>query len=170
MNKSRKAKGNPLLLFTMGLDSNRHVIPGLNRGRLALFDDEGLIQRWVATSSYDKLQGIDDWNERGGIMPPTSAMPGMKYWEFHTRRLIRPGMEVDDGFLITFDGATSYVTNTGARRSELMVHDDTNRTTNPGSFGCPVTMSKTEWDDFCRVILQSVSHLSAINMAVTYSW
>ena len=121
-NKYREARTNPLLMFFMQLDSDRCVIPGLNRGRMLLLDIEGEIGHWVFSSSFDGRQKINDWNKPGGVIPPISSMPGRKFWEFHTKRLYQPGQAVDDGFLITFNNQTSYETVEGGERSELMVH------------------------------------------------
>jgi hypothetical protein len=169
-NKYRKCGEHPMLMFFMQLDSTRLVLPGLNRGRMFLFDEIGLIGRWVFTSSYDGKQNVNDWNKTGGVIPPTSSMPEMKFWEFHTKRLIQPGQAVDDGFLITFDGKTSYTTKEGGKRSEIMVHDDKNRKTNEGSYGCPVGMTTEEYLDFCLGISQSVSHLKTIPFLSAYSF
>lgn len=157
MSKYRKSKANPKLIFFMALDSSRAVIPGVNVGRMVLIDDLGVIGRWVFTSSFDGKQSSGDWNKTGGVIPPSWAMPSGKFWEFHTKRLFQPGQPVDDGFLITFNGATSYRTVDGFLRSELMLHDDTNRKTRKGSFGCPVAMSTEEYLDFCLAIKESVS-------------
>lgn len=170
MTSYRKAGKSPLLTFFMPLDSQRHVIPGLNTGRIFLTDEDGAIGRWVVTSSYDGKQKFGDWNSRGGVIPPTHAMPGSRYWEFHTKRIIQPGQPVDDGFLVTFDGKVTYKTVDGATRSEIMVHDDTNRRTNPGSAGCIITKSTKEWEDFCKGIKESVSHLTKIPLFVAYSF
>jgi hypothetical protein len=170
MPKYRKAVGNPLLIFFMQLDSSKCVIPGINRGRLVLLDDEGQIGRWVFTSSYDGKQNVNDWNKTGGVIPPTSSMPGGKYWEFHTKRLIQPGQPVDDGFLLTFDGKTTYTTVEGGTRSEIMVHNDANRGKALGSYGCPVGMTTEEYEDYCLCVSESISHLKTIRMASMYSF
>ncbi|MCV3215101.1 hypothetical protein OGM63_16540 [Plectonema radiosum NIES-515] len=169
-NKYRRAKNNPLLLFFMTLDSDKCVIPGLNRGRMVLLDTQGLIGRWVFTSSYDGKQKVSDWNKTGGVIPPTSSMLGQKFWEFHTKRLYQPGQAVDDGFLITFNDQTSYITIEGGQRSELMVHDDKNRATAEGSHGCPVALSTSEFEDFCNGIQQAVSHLPTIPFVTLYCY
>jgi hypothetical protein len=168
--KYRKAIGDPLLIFFMALDGERGNIPGINRGRIALLDDGGVIGRWVFSSSTAPKQSVNDWNKIGGIMPPTTSMPGGRYWEFHTQRLIRPGMAVDDGFLITFDGNTEYTTIEGGTRSELFVHNDVNRVKAEGTFGCPFTFSDDEWQDFCTGIFQSVSHKDTIRFASLYCY
>lgn len=168
---ARKAdKDSAILVFSMVLDSERCVIPGLNRGRLALIDKEGLIQRWVCSSSYDGKQKVNDWTKRGGIIPPTSSMPGLKHWEFHTRLIVQPGQPVTEGYLITHCGSIEYRTTEGSTRSEIMVHDDANRDTNEGSAGCVVTMNTSEWVDLKRVVLESVSHIKTIPMFSIYTY
>lgn len=168
MPKYRKAS-NPKLIFFMPLDSSRAVLPGINRGRMVLIDDLGVIGRWVFTSSYDGKQASGDWNKTGGVAPPSWAMPGGKFWEFHTKRLFQPGQPVDDGFLITFNSSTSYKTVDNATRSELMVHDDKNRKTNLGSYGCPVALTTEEYLDFCLGIKESVDE-EIIPLVVLYSF
>jgi hypothetical protein len=160
---------NPVLIFAMPVD-NEVVIPGYNRGRLSLIDSIGELGRWVFSSSVPSKQDVKDWNIRGGVCPPTSAMPGERFWEFHTARLQRPGFTVDDGFLITFDGNTSYQTKDGATRSEIMLHPDLNSSTNLGSLGCIVSIGNQEYYDFCATVEKYLSHLVTIPLYVLYTY
>jgi hypothetical protein len=165
----RKAIGKPLLIFIMQIDDDV-IIPGYNRGRIAILDDVGEIGRWVFSSSTSSKQSLKNWNIRGGIIPPTASMPNQKYWEFHTKRLYQPGQPVDDGFLVTFNGSIEYTTIEGGTRSEIMLHNDSNRDTSLGSLGCIVALSDSEWNDFCNAVVQSISHIPFINMYVLYTY
>jgi hypothetical protein len=159
----------PMLIFTMPVDG-RVITPGFNRGRLCLINEQKELGRWVFSSSVAVKQEVNDWNVTGGVIPPTAVMPSTKHWEFHTARLSQPGQFVNDGFLITFNGATSYKTNTGFTRSEIMVHDDKNRSTNLGSLGCIVALSTEEWESFCATIKEHVAHLITIPLYVIYTF
>lgn len=166
----RPAKSNVMLFFSMMLDNYKVKLPGLKQGRLAMVDSEGVIGRWVFTSSHDGKQNVRDWNRRGGVIPPNYDMMGDNAWEFHTERIIRTGHTVNDGFLITYQGETSYRTKSGFLRSELMVHDDTNRETAPGSFGCLVALSSSEWDDFCNAVKESLIGIDVVPLYVVYTF
>lgn len=154
----------------MQLDADRYVISGFNRGRMLLSDDVGLIGRWVFSTSIDSKQKVNDWNIRGGVIPPTSSMPNGEYWQFHTKRIYQPGQPVDDGFLVTFRDSIEYTTVEGGTRSEIMIHNDSNRSTSLGSLGCIVALSNDEWDDFCEGVVKSISHLPTVRLLVGYSY
>lgn len=159
-----------LLIFTMPLDVDGKVIPDLNRGRLALVDSKGLIQRWVCTTSIETRQSSNGWNQTGGVIPPTSSMPGLEHWTVNTKLLVQPGQPVDEGFLVLYRGSTSYTTTEGTTRSEIMIHNDKNRSSSPGSLGCIVTMNDNDWADLKRVMKESVGHLDSIPLFVIYTW
>lgn len=163
----RRCIGTPTLIFFMQLDADRYVISGFNRGRLLLSDDVGLIGRWVFSASIDSKQKVNDWNKRGGVIPPTSSMPNGEYWQFHTKRIYQPGQPVDDGFLVTFRDSIEYTTVEGGTRSEIMIHLDKPP---QGSLGCIVALSKGEWDDFCDAVVKSISHLPTVRLLVGYSY
>ena len=163
---------NPILLFQMQLDSNRHVIPGLNRGRLSLWEmgrAKKLIQRWVFTSSYNGKQGVFDWKKRGGLCPPQNDMPGWKMFQVPTKLIIQPGQPVDRGFLIyesSDNKACEMNTVSGTKRSEIMIHEDKN---SPGSFGCLVAPTG-EYKDFEEIFVGTCEQHSTVPLGVLYSW
>lgn len=166
----RIAKQDAKMFFSMMLDTDKIKIPGLNRGRLVLLDSLGVIGRWVFTSSFDSKQSVYDWNVTGGVIPPNYEMNGDKPWEFHTERIIRNGHIVNDGFLVTYNGMTSYKTKMGVVRSEIMVHNDENRIRSPGSYGCIVASSDKEWEDFCKAVKESLKNMDVIPLFVVYTF
>ena len=155
----------------MQLDSKKHVIPGLNQGRLSLWDmdKQVLVQRWVFTSSYNGKQNIYDWKKRGGLCPPNNDMPGWKMYQVPTNLIVQPGQPVDRGFLIYESCENNKcVMNTvsGATRSEIMIHEDKN---NPGSMGCLVGKSG-EYKDFEEIFLGCCKDKKTVPLGVLYSW
>lgn len=166
----RIANQDAKMFFSMMLDTDKMRIPGLNRGRLVLIDSLGVIGRWVFTSSFDGKQSVHDWNVTGGVIPPNYEMSGDKPWEFHTKRIIRTGYAVNDGFLITYNGMISYKTKMGVVRSEIMVHNDENRITSPGSYGCIVASSNDEWEDFCKAVSESLIGKDIVPLFVVYTF
>ncbi|NJM22671.1 MAG: hypothetical protein HC907_30165 [Richelia sp. SM1_7_0] len=157
----------PLLFFSMQLDSNKHVIPGLNTGRLSLWDYElGMIYRWVATSSYASRQSVNNWNITGGIHPPNQVMLGSNWFHLKNTRIIQPGQPVDDGFILYYNGSNNWQTVSGAKRSQIMLHEDKERN---GTYGC-IGMSKSEYDSFTSVLEETCEKDIMIPMGISYSW
>ena len=157
----------PLLFFSMQIDSRRHTIPGLNRGRLSLWDyDLGMIYRWVATTSFLARQKVDDWNQRGGIHPPNQFMLGSEWFHLKNTRIIQPGQPVDDGFIIYYQGSNTFNLIGGARRSQIMLHEDKE---NNGTYGC-IGMSKSEYLSFTDVLFKTCERNILIPFGISYSW
>jgi len=157
----------PILFFAMQLDSNKHIIPGLNSGRLSLWDYElGMIYRWVASSSFSRRQAVKNWNVRGGICPPNQEMRGADWFTLKNTRIIQPGQPVDDGFIIYYNGSNNWRTVKGTERSEIMLHEDKE---NDGTFGC-IGMSKVEYASFVDVIKQTCESNSMIPFGINYIW
>lgn len=166
----RKAVGTPSLIFSMPVDNpGGQVIAGYNRGRLALVDDLGLIGRWVFSSSYDGKQKVNDWNTTGGIIPPTSEMPGNLWYEISTKLIKQPGQPVPEGFIIYYKGSNTFVTTKGARRSEIMLHPDSNYKSAPGSYGCLVALPN-EYEGFRDAFIEACKHLEHVRMIVLYTY
>lgn len=160
----------PLLIFSLPLDSERNVIPGLNRGRLVLVDyDRGFIQRWVFTSSYEQLQKVSDWEVTGGVIPPNFAMNGFEWFKVPTKLIVQPGQPVDEGYLVLYNGSNTFTTINGNIRSEVMFHCDKNYKSAPGSRGCLVALPD-EWEDFKQVFKEACGHLSDVKLAVIYTY
>ena len=157
----------PFLMFQMQVDSSRHVIPGLNRGRLSLWDfDLGNIYRWVATSSYDGKQKTGDWGVRNGLHPPNYDMAGAKWFYLKTKLIVQPGQPVDEGYLPFYKGSNTWKTLNGETRSQIMFHEDKN---SPGSYGC-IVMAKGEWECFKDVFSKCCGHLESVKYGVMYAW
>lgn len=161
----------PFLMFQMQLDSNRHVIPGLNKGRMSLWDldEEKLIQRWVFTSSYDGKQNVYSWKEYRGLCPPNYDAPGWKMYRVPTNLIIQPGQPVEEGFLVYESKDCSMCkmdVTKGVKRTEIMIHEDKG---NDGSYGCLVA-PRDEWNDFKKVFLETCHRHQEIPLGVMYSW
>ena len=157
----------PFLMFQMQIDSTRHVIPGLNRGRLWLWDFKlGCIFRWVATCSYNGKQDVGDWNQTGGLHPPNYAMDNSDWFYIKTNLIVQPGQPVDEGFLPIYHNSNTWKTLQGATRSQIMFHEDKG---SPGSYGC-IVMAKGEWECFKSVFKYCCGHLNEVPYGVIYSW
>lgn len=157
----------PFLIFQMQVDSSRHVIPGLNKGRLSLWDyDLGNIFRWVATSSYNGKQGTGDWGKRNGLHPPNYDMNNSDWFYLKTNLIIQPGQPVDEGYLPIYQGSNTWKTLSGGTRSQIMFHEDKN---GPGSYGC-IVLPKKEWESFKCVFKDCCGHLDKVPYGVMYSW
>jgi len=167
---ARKAVGTPTLFFNMPVDQQGgQIIAGLNKGRLSLFDDLGMIGRWVFTSSFDGRQKVNDWELVGGLLPPTSAMPGQLWYEVGTNLIKQPGQPVDEGFIIYYKGEIEFKTAKGSSRSQLMIHKDSNYKTAPGSYGCLVGLEE-EYVDMRDTFIQACGHLKRVRMGGVYSF
>lgn len=156
----------PILMFQMPVDSSSRRIPGINQGRLSLWDYEhGLIYRWVATSSHDGKQDWGDWEQRGGVHPPNFAMSGAEWFWLDLKLIIQPGQPVDEGYLPLYNGSNTWKTLKGNTRSQIMFHEDKPPI---GSLGC-IVMSKSEWESFKSVIKACCGDLDKIRYGVLYS-
>lgn len=166
----RKAVGEPILFFGMPVDQKGgQVISGLNRGRLSLWDDLGLVGRWVFTSSFDGRQSVNDWNVRGGIIPPNFTLSGQLWYSMGTKLIQQPGQPVAEGFIIYYKGSNTWITDKGVTRSEIMLHGDTNWQSSPGSYGCLVALPE-EYSSFKKDFLASCGHLEKVRLGVTYTY
>lgn len=167
---ARKAVGEPTLFFNMPVDQKGgQIIAGLNKGRLSLWDSLGQIGRWVFSSSYDGRQSVNDWNLKGGLIPPTSEMPGQLWYEMSTKLIVQPGQPVPEGFLIYYKGSNDFTTVKGASRSQIMLHEDSNYRTSPGSYGCVVAL-RDEYVSFRDAFIESCGHLKIVRFGVVYSY
>lgn len=150
----------------MPLDSGKLKIPGLNQGRLSLWDYEhGLIYRWIATTSHDGRQGWEDWEKIGGVHPPNYSMPMADWFWLETKLIIQPGQPVSEGYLPKYLANNTWTTLKGNVRSQIMFHEDENA---PGSMGC-IVMSKKEWVSFKSVMSACCGHLDKVRYGVIYS-
>ena len=157
----------PILMFFMHLDSNRFQVPGLNRGRLYLYDyDYGMVYRWVTTTSHVNKQGVAAWDKRGGVHPPNYAMRGADWFHLKNKRIIQPGQPVDDGFILYYKGSNNWETLTGGKRSQIMLHEDKELNGTAGCFG----MSAIEYKSFCTVMEHSCKKNAMIPYGVNYAW
>lgn len=160
----------PILFFCMQLDGNGSTIPGLNDGRLSLWDyEQGLIHRWVATSSISSKQGIRDWEVRGGVHPPNYAMPDNDWFYVDTKLIIQPGQRVERGFIHLYKESNYWTTNKGNQRSEVMLHPDENYQQSPGSEGC-IVMKPKEYEEFEKIFLDCCQQHSKVRLGVMYTF
>jgi hypothetical protein len=160
----------PILFFSMELDSNKCVIPGCNDGRLYLYDyNHGYIHRWVATSSFNGRQSVNDWNKTGGVHPPNSHMLGGNWFWVPTKEILQPGQPVERGFILNYKGSNNWTTVDNVNRSQVMLHPDSNHETNEGSYGCLV-LKPAEYKDFITVYGTCCGHLDRVRYAVGYTF
>lgn len=158
---------NPFLMFNMQLDSSRHVIPGVNRGRVSLWDYElGCIYRWVATSSYNGKQNVDDWQEIGGLHPPNFSMPNSEWFYLDTKLIVQPQQIVKQGYLPFYKGSNTWKQIEGKTRSQIMWHETMS---NGGSYGC-IVFPKAEWESFKKIFRETCGHLESVRYGVMYSF
>lgn len=108
---------------------------GLDHGRFALCSlTRGVIDIWVAASSFSTKQYKESFHERGGYLPPTYRCPGLKFWEIETSPVDLRGVKgVAGNFYRLLPHAVT--TDKGGKRSDFGVHLDANV---PGSMGCIV--------------------------------
>lgn len=150
-----------LLFFAMNLDTT----PDLNRGRLFLIDDiNGIIGRWVATSSTSNKQGIGDWNHRGGVIPPTYDLycPVSFYYVAVNPVDLKHVKGVEgNGYPIT---PFEVKTKNGNSRSDLLIHRDANV---PGSMGC-IVLPDGEFSDFEKTFTKKRVGEDRVKLLVGY--
>ena len=152
-----------LLFFTMALDETSE----LNRGRLFLVDEtEGIVGRWVATSSTVDKQGVKDWNVRGGVIPPTYELSSPLPFYFVTVNPVDlrnvKGVE-GNGYAITPFEVTTIG---GGTRSDLLIHKDANV---PGSMGC-IVLPESEFTDFEKAFQKYCQGQNTVKLLVGYTY
>lgn len=154
----------PFLFFAMQLDET----PQLNRGRLFLCDyQQGIIQRWVATSGLGQYQGVKDWSKQGGgVIPPTYELSNaLAFYQVATKPIdLRhvKGVEGNGYTLAPF----AVTTKQGVNRSDLLIHRDANT---PGSLGC-IVLADSEFQDFEKTFLAFCSHFEKVKLLVGYTY
>ncbi len=152
-----------LLFFTMPLDETQP----LNRGRLFLIDEtQGIVGRWVATTSTADKQGVKDWNVRGGVLPPTYelAQPLPFYSVAVNPVNLKDVKGVEgNGYPIT---PFEVKTKDGGTRSDLLIHRDANV---PGSMGC-IVLSDSEFADFEKVFSAKCKEHEEVKLLVGYTY
>ncbi|WP_208346504.1 hypothetical protein [Aetokthonos hydrillicola] len=152
-----------LLFFTMPLDETRE----LNRGRLFLIDEtQGIVGRWVATSSTGDKQGVRDWNVRGGVLPPTYELsePLPFYCVAVNPVNLKHVKGVEgNGYPIT---PFEVKTKGGGTRSDLLIHRDANV---PGSMGC-IVLPSGEFTDFEKVFAAKCKEYKQVKLLVGYTY
>lgn len=160
----------PILFFSMQLDTPGNVINSLNQGRLSLWSFQyGYLGRWVATSSYDSKQNVGDWESTGGIHPPNYSMGDAEWFWLELPIIIQPGQAVDEGYILYYKKSNNWTTLKGNNRSQVMAHPDKNWQRSPGSYGC-IVMKPEEWKDFRATIEACCGHLKSIRYGVIYTF
>ncbi|MFM7191522.1 MAG: hypothetical protein ACKN9E_09960 [Microcystaceae cyanobacterium] len=109
--------------------------PGLDAGRLALNHIiEGHQAIWVATSSTANKQGAEDFNLKGGLIPPHYRC-GIPCWQVHTVPIPMPHTKGVEGNFYKIDPHLVQAQPSGTERGDFGIHRDANT---PGSLGCIV--------------------------------
>ena len=165
---TRKAVGTPTLFFCSQLDVN-NVTPGYNKGRLNLYDDLGHIGHWVFSTTIESRQTAKSWEQTGGAITPNFELDGGEWFTVPTKLIVQPGQPVAEGYIVLYKGSNSWKGKNGVTRSEIMIHEDSNYTTSPGSLGCLVAVPD-EWKDFKQVFKDSCCHLESVRLAVSYTY
>lgn len=150
------------LTFSMGFDRDN----GIDNGRLCLRHlEQGTIAVWIATSSTENKQSAEDFNEKGGLIPPEYRVPGLKNWTVETSPIPMPKIKGVEGNFYKIN-PYEVETDKGGVRGDFGIHLDANV---PGSMGC-VVMSKDRFNDFEKqMALLSAKDIESIPLFVTYS-
>jgi hypothetical protein len=147
-----------LLIFSMHFDRDK----GLDQGRLQLFDTEqGHIDIWTATSSVDSKQGIEDFHQRGGLIPPNYRSSAKRYTVL-TKPIPMPQIKGVEGNFYKIN-PHEVKTDKGGVRGDFGIHLDANV---PGSMGC-IVMDRKNFDGFEKR-MKSLS-LNELPLSVIYS-
>lgn len=128
------------LVFSMQFDRDK----GLDSGRLTLNHlKEGHKAIWVATSSTADKQGAEDFNLKGGLIPPQYRC-GIPCWQVHTVPIPMPSVKGVEGNFYKIDPHVVKAQPSGTERGDFGIHLDANV---PGSAGC-IVMNKERFNDF----------------------
>ena len=149
------------LIFSMQFDRD----PGLDSGRLSLNSIEaGTKDVWIATSSTANKQGSEDFNERGGLIPPQYRC-GIKYYTVATSPIPMASVKGVEGNFYKID-PHQVTTDKGTVRGDFGIHRDANV---PGSLGC-IVLNGDRFRDF-EVAMRSLKDkgLVSIPLFVQYS-
>lgn len=98
---------------------------------------------WVATSSTADKQGPEDFNLKGGLIPPQYRC-GIPHWTVQTKPIPMPAVKGVEGNFYKIDPHTVKAQPSGTVRGDFGIHLDGNA---PGSLGC-IVMSKERFKDF----------------------
>lgn len=128
------------LVFSMQFDRDK----GLDSGRLTLNHlKEGHKAIWVATSSTADKQGAEDFNLKGGLIPPQYRC-GIPCWQVHTVPIPMPSVKGVEGNFYKIDPHVVKAQPSGTERGDFGIHLDANV---PGSAGS-IVMNKERFNDF----------------------
>ncbi|MEB3189686.1 MAG: hypothetical protein VKL42_05005 [Snowella sp.] len=117
-----------------GLDSGRLSLNHLREGHKAI---------WVATSSTADKQGAEDFNLKGGLIPPQYRC-GIPNWTVQTTPIPMPSVKGVEGNFYKIDPYAVKAQPSGTIRGDFGIHRDANV---PGSAGC-IVMSGDRFKDF----------------------
>ena len=149
-------------LFSMQFDRDR----GLDSGRLSLNHlTKGHQEIWIATSSTADKQGPEDFNLKGGLIPPQYRC-GIKNWTVATKPIPMPQIKGVEGNFYKIDPHLVKAQPSCMERGDFGIHLDANM---PGSLGCIVMYGdRFNAFEFCMANLARQGLLS-IPLFVQYS-
>ena len=139
-----------------GLDSGRLSLNHLREGHKAI---------WIATSSTADKQGAEDFNLKGGLIPPQYRC-GIPNWVVQTNPIPMPSVKGVEGNFYKIDPHTVKAQPSGTIRGDFGIHRDANV---PGSAGC-IVMSGDRFKDFESKMRELVKQgVKSIPLFVQYS-
>ena len=139
-----------------GLDSGRLTLNHLKEGHKAI---------WVATSSTADKQGAEDFNLKGGLIPPQYRC-GIPNWTVQTTPIPMPKVKGVEGNFYKIDPHVVKAQPSGTERGDFGIHLDANV---PGSAGC-IVMNKERFNDFENQMKKLASQgIKSIPLFVQYS-
>lgn len=153
------AKPNPWLIFDMPLGNSPTANIVVGTLRLKGFPQADSVKEWDCTSGQPRYQysGATDIKGKG-------ALPGHKYVKDKSGNGIKHYVVNTSPYDLkhvkgiggnAFHILPDPVCINGVWRSELMIHNDSNRLYSPGSAGCIVALSDSSW----REIEQSINEI-----------
>lgn len=158
------------LHFCLALDNDTKI----ENGRLTLVssthDGEGnhlgqCHEVWVATSSHSRGQKPENFNVKGGVIPPEYRVPGLKSWTVLTDPIPMPNNPGVRGNFYKINPHTVRTTEK-VERGDFGIHLDANV---PGSMGC-IVMDKTRFASFEKWMtrLREDYHIKSLPLHVAY--
>jgi hypothetical protein len=152
------------LTFSQHFDRDK----GLDLGRLVLRSiDEGKGKThnvWIATSSTYNKQSSEDFNLKGGLIPPEYRC-NIPCWNVTIKPIPMPNVVGVDGNFYQILPFT-VTTDAGTVRGDFGIHLDSNA---PGSLGC-IVLDARRFKDFEQKMLELFNlGITQIPLFITYS-
>lgn len=139
---------------------------GLDYGRLCLFNENGIVNLWVSTSSIASKQYSEAFHKRGGLIPPAYRLKKGQPKQYHVVTKPLP-MQWNPGVAGNFYKIEPFtvITDTGGSRGDFGIHIDGNV---PGSLGC-IVMSAERFKTFEHEMTVIRKYCDKIPLHVIYS-